>query len=154
MAEIGTFTSGSVLTAAELNKFGNVTALYKDGNQSVATGVADNVTFASGDVVIDVSGWHSTDKIQPDIEGYYLVGGGCTWNESALNDYICNIAKNGNNIGCLHVLTGDFFPGTYGATVTYMNGTTHYVHNIISTTSGITRTARRFSLFCALLRTA
>ena len=157
MATLGTFSSGQVLTASELNQLNNVTALELTSAINIPTGAPTAITFGAGTEIVDVSGWHSTstntDRITPNIAGVYLVTAYMRWNETALNDYGISITKNGTSINDV-ILEGDYYPGAAGATIVSLNGTTDYVSLTGYTTSGITRQLFRAGLTCTLLRTA
>lgn len=77
MAYQGTFTSGSVLTAAELNSFRAVTVLT--GSATVPNATFTVIPFGSGTETIDVGGWHDTatnnSRITPTVAGVYRITG-------------------------------------------------------------------------------
>ena len=71
---MGTFTTGQVLTAAEMN--GLIPLCVVENTASTLTdGVATDIAYTSE--LIDPLGWHSnstnTSRITPTIAGYYLV---------------------------------------------------------------------------------
>lgn len=72
MAYQGSFASTSILTADELNGFGNVT-IAKVNNFTVVDSTNTTVTFDTE--VVDVDGWFapSSTSITPTISGIYLV---------------------------------------------------------------------------------
>jgi len=73
MAYQGTFTSGSVLTATELNSFRAITVLQD--SLTVPNATFTVMAFGSGTEIIDVGGWHDTStnntRITPSIAGVY-----------------------------------------------------------------------------------
>ena len=156
MATLGTFTSGQVLTAAELNQFNNVTALVAAGNQAIANATPTAVTFGAGTEIIDVSGWHSTatltERITPNIPGIYLVVASNQLSYAgSLIAYECAILKNTTQVvGSLS--DGGFYPGATAAIILELNGTTDYVYSTVYHTAGVTTNAFRRSFSCTLLR--
>jgi len=71
MANQGDFSSGDVLSAADLNGFSQVT--IASGAQSIPT--ATNTTLSFDTEVIDVGGWFAptSSDITPDIDGIYII---------------------------------------------------------------------------------
>jgi hypothetical protein len=141
MATIGTFTSGSVLTASELNNAIPL-CILENTSQNVPSGVNTAVTFATE--VLDPLNWHSTvtnnTRITPNIAGFYLVtmqmndvnGAGQT--RAALS-----LTKNGAEITGVRIrmdTTGeddDFALAGY----VQCNGTTDYLEmNVLQNNSG------------------
>jgi hypothetical protein len=74
MATIGTFVTGQVLTAAEMNNAIPL-CILENGSMAIPSGVATSVTFSTE--VLDPLNWHSTStntsRVTPTIAGYYLV---------------------------------------------------------------------------------
>jgi hypothetical protein len=74
MATFGTFVSGQILTAAELNA-GLPTCVLENAAVSLVNGTPLQIPFTSE--VTDLNGWHSTtvntSRITPNIAGTYLV---------------------------------------------------------------------------------
>jgi hypothetical protein len=74
MATFGTYVSGQILTAAELNA-GLPTCVLENAAVSLVSGTPLQVPFTSE--VTDLNGWHSnsvnTSRITPNIAGTYLV---------------------------------------------------------------------------------
>ena len=72
MANQGDFTSGTVLTADDLNEFSQITVV-KQSSASIPNTTNTTPTFATE--IIDVGGWHaaSANNITPDITGIYLI---------------------------------------------------------------------------------
>jgi len=81
MADQGDFTSGSVLTAAELNAFRQVTILQ----DTITVANATNVTPAFSTELIDVGGWHASgaSTIVAPYDGVYLVTANARFMNSA-----------------------------------------------------------------------
>jgi len=157
MATLGTFTSGSVLTAAELNQLNNVTALYDAGNQAIAPTTPTAVTFGAGTEIVDVSGWHSTssntDRITPNIAGIYLVvASSQLFYAGSTIAFESSIFKNGSQI-CGSLSDGGFYPGATAATILELNGTTDYVNSGVYHSAAATTNAFRRGFSCTLLRT-
>ena len=95
MADQGDFTSGSVLTADDLNKFSQITIVKATGF-SVPNTTNTLPTFATE--IIDVGGWHaaSSNNIMPDITGIYLISAniiGLNSNNRALVDVYVATSK-------------------------------------------------------------
>jgi len=158
MATLGTFTSGQVLTASELNKLNNVTALWDVNYQSISTVTPTAITFGAGTEVVDVSDWHSTttnpERITPNIGGIYLVVAShqLVYAGSTIA-YEVAIWKNGTQIsGSLS--DGGFYPGATAAIVVYLNGSTDYVYSSAYQSSGSNQNVFRRAFSCTLLRTA
>ena len=159
MAEIGTFTSGSVLTAAELNQFNNVTFLY-GGSYTLATSTLDYHPFGAGEELLDVSGWHSTStntsRITPDVAGWYLVFGSAVLEQSTIatsSRLFVGIYKNRASPSAFS--NSVYSPNFAGVTVTgiiEMNGTTDYLEVGVFHTFGTNATISRPMIGCALLR--
>jgi hypothetical protein len=159
MALIGTFTSGSVLTAAELNQFNNVTFLSGTNAQLIANGVITDVTFGAGTEVLDVSNWHSTTtntaRITPTIAGYYLCSAFSVWNRvGAAARFSEFIFKNGVTYIAEGTILGGDYPGVVAQNIVYLNGTTDYVTHAVYQTTGGNTNLNRQDFFVALLRTA
>ena len=71
MADQGTFQSGDVLTAVDLNAFTQVTVL----RDSFTVPNTTNTTIDFSTELVDVGGWHSgtSGNITPDVDGIYLI---------------------------------------------------------------------------------
>ena len=155
MANQGTFTSGQVLSAAELNGFTQVTALLQSTVQSIPSNTVTTVTFPDSEIV-DVGGWHSTstnnDRIIPTVNGIYLVAvhnqiiysGGSIFYETG-------ILKNGTLIAA-NTFNGSPYPGGAVAVVMSANGTTDYFASSIYQASGSAQNTLRATFSCTLLR--
>ena len=74
MATFGTYVSGQILTAAELNA-GLPTCVLTNTSVALLNGVAQQIPFTTE--VTDLNGWHSTSsntsRITPNIAGTYLI---------------------------------------------------------------------------------
>jgi uncharacterized protein with beta-barrel porin domain len=159
MALIGTFTSGSVLTAAELNQFNNVTFLSGTNAQAITNGVITDVTFGAGTETLDVSNWHSTTtntaRITPTIAGYYLCGGFAVFNRTGASSRFSEfIIKNGVTYAAEATILGGDYPVAVAQNIVYFNGSTDYVTLAMYQTTGGTVNLSRQDFFVALLRTA
>ena len=157
MATLGTFTAGQVLTAAELNQFNNVTALYLATAQGVVTSTATAAIFGSGSEVVDVSGWHSettnNTRITPNKAGIYLVEGGGLLNHSGASvNFECSLRKNGTFFAA-SLYAGTFFPIASASGIIEMNGTTDYLELFCYQDSGVNKNVENRRLTAILLRT-
>jgi hypothetical protein len=157
MTTLGTFTSGSVLTAAELNQFNNVTWVFQASlGISKASGSEETISFTSPTRSLDVSSWHSTsvnpERITPTIAGYYLVFGMVGWLTfgGTEGDVYTILRKNANQAG-LTCCRGDFVPHLHCTTIVELNGTTDYV-TIGGWQDSGTRTINNAELGVILLR--
>jgi len=158
MSLLGTFSSGDVLTAAELNQFNNVTALYDTSSQNTNGFTFMYASFGAGTELCDPSGWHSTttnpSRITPDIAGTYLVTGTGNLETTSFSSsarFYLSIQKNGSNYQEVNMWANKY-PSTSIATVVNMNGTTDYLELVLfqDTTTTIASIRRTFS--CMLLR--
>lgn len=159
MALIGTFTSGSVLTAAELNQFNNCTILSGNNAQAVNNATITEVVFGAGTETLDVSNWHSTTtntaRITPNIAGYYLAIAKCTFNRVGAAARFANfIGKNGGFAEAENGFLGGNYPSPSCSAMFYMNGTTDYMTSVCYQETGgaINLLNQQFSVM--LLRTA
>mgnify|MGYP003642708913 CR=1 FL=1 len=103
-----TFSSGEVLTAANLNALQDVTILTAT---SVVIAPATSVVIPFGSEVIDVANWHSTvtntGRITVTNAGVYLLTANVV-NIDAVSRLILEIKKNGSTIASTDVWpTGD-----------------------------------------------
>ena len=160
MATLGTFTAGSVLTAAELNQFNNITALVSS-TTTVPNATATAFSYTSaGQVLVDTSDWHSTSvnptRITVDKNGIYLVGTWCQFAYSgAFVDFSMAVIKNGTGSPTQDGnIQGDYYPNS--ATHTIMTASAgDYFESVAYQTSGGTRSvwAGRQGFYVMLLRT-
>lgn len=150
MATFGTFTSGQVLTASELNE-GLPSCVLTATGISVPASTNTYVAYSSEDH--DPFGWHSTvtntTRITPNIAGWYL----CTATVNDLNPLggnyrVINIVRRNLGSGLLDVEFARFDANNYGpddvsvSGVTYCNGTTDYLEHLVFQGSVLTQTAR------------
>ena len=159
MALIGTFTSGSVLTAAELNQFNNVCALWNSGTTSIANATETNITFGAGTEIVDVSNWHSTstntERITPNVAGIYLVGAGLTLDYAGMTTaqrLYGRIYKNTTGEAEQSVFCADY-AGVHMTEIISLNGSTDYVKLMTFQNTGATRNVKQTYLYAILLRT-
>lgn len=134
MAEQGQFTTGSVLTAAELNAFTPMTCLSKAAAQSIpGAGAATEITFTTED--IDVLNWHSnttnTARITPTIAGWYHVVACGSFDVSLTSRIIIAIHKNTTEYVKADWVGGNDANGRSIDAYIYMNGSTDYVRMVI-----------------------
>jgi len=96
MAYQGTFASTSILTADELNGYGNVT-IAQVNNFSVPNSTNTTVTFDTE--IVDVDGWFapSSTSITPTISGIYLVTCNVVGLDSA-NRGLVNVGRAGTTV--------------------------------------------------------
>lgn len=159
MATFGTFSSGQVLTAAELNTVLPACVLTATG-VSVANATDTYIPFSTEEY--DPLGWHSTSsnnsRITPNIAGWYL----CTatlngMNPAGGNHRVINLVN--RNRASATVLDNQFARfdiNNYGpddcsvAGITYLNGSTDYVEMVAVQNSGVTRTVSA-QLTCTLV---
>ena len=149
MATFGTYVSGQILTAAELNA-GLPTCVLTNGSLTLSDGVNTFIAFTSE--VTDLYGWHSTSvntsRITPNIAGTYLVTFLLT-NVSGTTRALANCTKNGSSVSAPSIITDT--PGTIDdfTTVGFVtaNGTTDYFE-FQALVTGATKTgvAAQFSM--------
>ena len=103
MANQGDFTSGTVLTADDLNEFSQIT-IVKASSFTVPNASNTIPTYATE--IIDVGGWHaaSANNITPDITGIYLITANVTNLNSANRGLVdinvaSKVASQDNNDG-------------------------------------------------------
>ena len=158
MTALGDFSPGDVLTAADLNAFNNVTALYDTSTIVVANTTVVNIAFGSGTELCDQSGWHSetsnTDRITPTIAGTYLVVANANLETASFptsSRFYVSVAKNGTNYLNSN-FTSPKYPGATIACTVNLNGTTDYVSMQLYQDSGSSKNTTRRNLTCMLLR--
>lgn len=139
-----TVFAGDVITSADFNGLADNTEgagicrLIQQTAQALADNTAVAITFGSGSEDIDTDNWHSTTvnntRITPDVEGYYEVSGGLSFEaETTPVSATAYARKNGTtNIPPA--------PRQVGAAITFvlpltkvtvaMNGTTDYLELI------------------------
>lgn len=149
MATFGTFVSGQILTAAELNA-GLPTCVLTNGSFTLTDGVSTLVAFTSE--VTDAYGWHSTSvntsRITPNIAGTYLVTMLIN-NVNGTTRALTNLFKNGASVSAPLIITDT--PGTFDdfSTVGFVtvNGTTDYFEmNALVTGATKTGCGAQFSM--------
>ena len=143
MATFGTFASGQVLTAAELNA-GLPTCVLENAAAALANGSDTTIPFTSE--VTDLNGWHSnsvnTSRITPNIAGTYLVTMQINDVSVGLTRSLIQLLKNGSvtTIPIMTDTTGIF--DDFGATgFVTANGTTDYFE-MNALVTGSTKTAK------------
>lgn len=159
MAVLGTFTSGAVLTAAELNQLNNCTILTGLNAQVIASGVITGITFGAGTETLDVSNWHSTtantSRITPNIAGYYLAIMRVTFNRvGAAIRFAGFIGKNGGFGDAENGFLGGNYPTPTCSVMLYMNGTTDYLESFCYQETGANVNLLRQEFSVMLLRKA
>ena len=143
MATFGTYVSGQILTAAELNA-GLPTCVLENAAVSLVSGTPLQVPFTTE--VTDLNGWHSTtvntSRITPNIAGTYLVTMQINDVSTSLTRSLVALYKNGasTTIPIQTDTTGIF--DDYGATgFTTANGTTDYFE-MTALVQGASKTAK------------
>ena len=158
MAVLGTFSAGQVLTAAELNQFNNVTALYGSTTSCVSGSITPIEYTSAGQVVTDVSNWHDTatnpSRITVDKNGVYLIGGAMqiAYNSGA-NIFFTNIMRNGTvmiDVGCVQ---GYYPSNTVTAVLSASAGDYFEMGLYQNTGASVGMWAGRNSFYVVLLRT-
>jgi hypothetical protein len=124
MANQGDFTSGSVLTAAELNAFTQVTVC----RDSVSVPNTTNTTIVFTTELVDVGGWHTgtSANITPDIDGIYLITANAqlldSVNRAVINVYVAGtvVASSDDNSGGFDLSVAVHYPITAGQNVSML----------------------------------
>ena len=122
MANQGTFQSGDVLTAADLNGFTQVTALRDSFDVPNAT----NTTIDFSTELVDVGGWHSagSSNITPDVDGIYLITANAqstdSTNRALINVFLAStvIASTDNGNGGNDLSIAVHYPIASGESIT------------------------------------
>ncbi len=143
MATFGTFVSGQILTAAELNA-GLPTCVLENAAAALANGSDTTIPFTSE--VTDLNGWHSnsvnTSRITPNIAGTYLITMQINDVSGGITRALVKLNKNGAalTIPIVTDTTGIFddFNAVGFATA---NGTTDYFE-MVALVVGATKTAK------------
>jgi len=121
MANQGDFSSGDVLTAADLNAFTQVT-VCRD-SFSVLNNTNTTINFSTE--LVDVGGWHSgtSANITPDIDGIYLITANAqstdSVNRALINLYAGGaiVASSDDNSGGFDLSVAVHYPITAGQNV-------------------------------------
>ena len=158
MSVLGTFGSGDVLTAAQLNQFNNVTALY-GSTTTVPSATTTPLQFSSASqVIVDSSDWHSTttnpSRVTVNQNGIYFVTVGMQYNyNGAAAAFFLSITKNGGIIVDSGAYSG-YFPAVNNSAIFECNSG-DYIEATCYQTSGGTFGAlgNRNQLAVMLLRT-
>mgnify|MGYP003142934005 CR=1 len=147
MANQGEFQSSSVLLAADLNAFSQVTILRN--TDDVPNNTNHSVVFDTE--LIDVGGWHSgsSTAIQPDVTGVYLLTANAlnvnnSTGRGLINLFVDStvVASSDDNDGAHDLSVAAHYPVTSGQAITlqcYQN-------------SGSTKTGVTFMLSAQLIR--
>ena len=151
MATFGTFVSGQILTAAELNA-GLPTCVVSKNPFTATNGVSGVVAFDTE--LTDLYGWHSTSvntsRITPNIAGTYLVTMLFSNVSAALvTRALANVFKNGASNTPLSIITDTTGTLDDFTTVGFVtaNGTTDYFEmNYLVSGATITVAAAQFSM--------
>lgn len=141
MATFGTWSSGDVLAAADLNA-GLPSCLLESTSQSVANATFVSLTFSTESH--DPLGWHSTtsntERITPNIPGVYLVSAGTSdISFGVAGRVFIGINKNGSVQTSRFDTTATLIYGASTTAVVTMNGTTDYLYVNVYQTSGSTK---------------
>lgn len=150
MATFGTWSSGDVLTAADLND-GLPSCVVSNAGVTVASGSGFYVPFTSEQY--DPYSWHDNStnntRITPTIAGWYL----CTatindLNPSGGNYRVLGIIQRNRGSGIMDTKFANADWNNYGpddfsiAGYTYLNGTTDYVELLVLQVSGSNKTGQ------------
>lgn len=157
MAYLGNFTSGQVLTAAELNQLNAACYLSASSAVSCATGANTTLTFAAGDVVIDPASWFvdATDRITPLIAGVYVCGMAVQWAANAGAIAYATVLKNGATVvtkNTSNLATAGANSSIQTMGLISMNGSTDYLNAVCYQSSGGAVNAGARQFFAYLLR--
>ena len=124
MANQGDFSSGDVLTAAELNAFTQITVCRN--TYSVPNGTNTTVNFSTE--LVDVGDWHSgsSANITPDIDGIYLITANAqstdSVNRALINVFVGGtvVASSDDNSGGFDLSVAVHYPITAGQNVSML----------------------------------
>jgi len=140
MATFGTWSSGDVLTAADLNA-GLPACIVNSASQSIANNTATYLNYDQE--VHDPYGWHSTttnnQRITPNIAGYYLATVECRNWDIVNGRSLYLLDRNIVNWSRFDVTSTACEGGTVSG-VMYLNGTTDYVESRFYQNSGSSKT--------------
>ena len=158
MATLGSFTTGQILSAAEMNKILPMTVVRLTAVLSIATAVQTVLPWAAGSELADDLNWHNdvtnNSRITPTIAGLYLVQAAATYAANGgVGDYI-RILLNGATYAdnaANHAATGAN-SGLAMATLVVCNGTTDYLELAIYQNSGGAINVNNRQLSVALIR--
>ena len=155
MANQGDFSSGDVLTAADLNGFTQVTALADSTSLSIPATTVTPLTYTSE--IIDVGGWHSTStntaRITPTLNGVYLIVASVSYNHTGASYYFESvIRKNGSTALATDSVISTYYPQNSAAVVATANGTTDYFDSYAYHTGGAAIPVFQRSFSVTLLR--
>jgi len=157
MAYLGNFTSGSILTAAEMNQLNGITFCTTTAAPALVATTATNTTLTFTAATVDVGPWFTpaNNRITPTIAGVYMVTSTVTFAANAGAISYLAILLNGATL--LSKSTSNL--ATSGAnsslsTVAWvtMNGTTDYLTAVCYHTSGVNNTVNARTFGATLLR--
>jgi hypothetical protein len=136
---ISTFTSGQVLTAAQMNEIGTnvnnsrvppLCLLRKTATQACNNGSFTAITFGAGEELYDTDGMHSTitntARITPTTAGIYLFTGNVYLSAFPASGMAIRGFKN-NSQQIFYSENSSATIGITGSAMEYMNGTTDFV---------------------------
>ncbi len=132
MANQGAFTSGQVLTAAELNAFTNITALEQT-QYSVPNTTVTVIDFGTGTTMVDPSNWHdegtNPSRVTPTVAGLYRCFAKWEFQTSIADVVTASFLVNGSEPeGCEFSLAGTNVRGSMSNEFFFeLNGSTDYV---------------------------
>ena len=108
MANQGDFSSGDVLTAADLNGFSQVTLL--EDSFTIPSNSNYTLNFGAGTETIDVGGWHDTstnpNRITVDLDGIYIINFN-VYDLISTNRALLNVYQNTTIIGSFDSAVGE-----------------------------------------------
>lgn len=157
MAYLGTFTSGQVLTSAEMNQLNGITWCNTTAAPvlSATSGAATTLTFTAA--TVDVGSWFSaaTNRITPTVAGVYNVQAAVTFAANAGAIAYITVLLNGATV--IAKTTSNL--ATAGANSSLscsgwvtLNGTTDYLLAVCSQSSGAGVTVNNRQFGAHLLR--
>lgn len=155
MANQGQFTTGQILTAAELNAFTPLTCLSKAAAQSIPAGGSQvAITFTTEDT--DTLNWHSnvtnTERITPTLGGWYQINASGTFDTTVSARIIVAIHKNTSEYVKLDWTGGATANGRTLSAVVYLNGSTDYVRLVVAQYTAGAVDWTQSKLTCSLIR--
>jgi len=154
MANQGQFSTGSVLTAAELNAFTPLTVVSRSTIQTIVT--ATQSFIAMDTEAVDVLNWHSTstntERITPTIAGWYMCVGSGSFDVTINARTLVQLFKNSSEVVKFDWLGGTTANGASVSQMVYLNGSTDYIRLGCYQASGSSQPFTSGSLQVALIR--
>ena len=141
MVNQGDFSSGDVLTAADLNAFSQVTLLEE--SFTIPSNTNYTLDFGAGTETIDVGGWHDTttnpSRITVDLDGIYIINFN-VYDLISSNRALLNVYQNSSIIGSFDSAVGEAHNDfTFTRYVSASSG--DYFSGVLYQNSGTSKTA-------------